>query len=431
MKAIFTLILLLSIDTIQAKNLNICINRELESKNVNNIDQDIIAKEILFKNVYESLFYFSKSTNKIKSNIAKKIEPLSKDRYRLVIDKEVAFHTNSTFFVKKNLDYKDVIFSLKNNSNIKDFKIDKKGLEFSSILGIKDLYIELSSPKAIIKSKAYWSYLQKKKKQDLFYSKPIGTGPFHIEKIQSSPYILNRFERYHLSNKLNTLKYIVTTNYVKDLCDIFWDYEYSQKKVFSDKYSYQFHESEFNNLVFMVNSTNNKWINSIIDPLKINSIILKDVENKITSLPIPLDIKKSYLINRKVIAKEKAPMTVKFSFTEEVLSIISLRAISINLNRYFKELNINFLLDDKNPDIIVDIKYDLDKLDDLNNKVLCPYKSISCNKIDSLKLLEEILLKEKRILPIGFIKRSIFYKKNIKNINFNFKDSIDYSEVRV
>lgn len=431
MKALITIFLLLNISLTQAASLNICINRELDPQKLANIDKDLTTKEVLFKNIYETLFYYSKSTNKIKSNIAKKIETVSKGNYRVILDKKVPFHTNKTFFVKKNVDYKDIHFSLKENTNLKNLKITKKGLEFTSPLKIKDLYIELSSPRTIIKSKAYWNYLTKIKKQNLFYIKPIGTGPFHIEKINDAPYLLNKFESYHLSNRISSLKYTVSKSYIKDKCDIFWDYESSQKKVYTIKHSFESYQSEFDSLIFAVNMKNNKWITKVVDPLELNSIILKNIEEKVTSLPIPLNIKKTYLINRKIISKEKKSKTIKFSFSKEVLRVISLRNISSQLNRYFQELNINFLLDDKVPDILIDVKYDLDKLTDLNKEILCPYESVACNKIDSLKKLEEILLKEKRIVPIGFIKRTIFYKKNIKNIKFDFGDTIDYSEIRL
>lgn len=427
---ITTLLFTLCVTSFSA-DLKICINQKIKSPSTKDFESDFVAKEVLFKNVYETLFYYAKGTNKIRSNIATKLEKIKGNRFKIILDQKVPFHNNKTFFVKKNVDYKDLIFSLKENSNFSKFKILKDGLAFNSNLNLKYIYIELSKPHNIILSKAYWTYLKKINKTDFFFKRPIGTGPFNIQKIQDAPYILKSFQNYHFKNKLNSLTYTLTQNYAKESCDIFWDNRSNLKSEYIKKHLYKVHESKYSSLFYMINNKSAGWINSLIDPLQISEIVLKDIDYKITSLPIPINIKESLLINKKLIKKLKAPKIIRFNFTKKSVEKLNFNRVTRELNHYFSRYNVNFIIDNQKPDITVDYSLAQNTLNDLNHKILCPNKSKACNKIDNLKELQSILLKERKILPLGFVKQVIYYRKNIKNINFDFTDTIDYSQTYI
>lgn len=429
-----SILISLCIVQIQATELKICINESLTKLDLKKNPTDPAAKEILFKNIYETLFYFDKAQNKISANLATKLKQISAGVYEVELKEKVQFHNNKVFFVKKYVDYKDVIFSLRKAKadKIKNVSYENKKLLIKSQLSLPELYIELSSPKYVIYSKAYYTYLEKKKKLNLFFERPIGTGPFLIEKLKA-PLSLERFKAYHLQNRLNKLTYINTTNYLQNGCDVFWDYNSFKIKEYTVKNGYKVESSKPNNLVVLINHQKSTAVHKLFDPFKFHKKLFSNTTSRLTATVIPYSLKKSYILNPRKTQKPKEKKVKISLYIDPKLSkfvdISSMEQyIRQELSSKMIELNIS-TKNTKDQDVSIRFFNNIDSLNDLNDKVLCPYNSVACNNTENLKELNELLLKENLFIPLAYIKQNIFYKKNMVNIKFDFHDSIDYSEI--
>jgi len=394
---------------------------------------DPAAKEILFKNIYETLFYFDKAQNKISANIATKLNKVGPGVYEIELKDKVQFHNNKIFFVKKHVDYKDIIFSLlkAKSEDIEDITYENKKLLIKSQLPMAKLYIELSSPKYVIYSKAYYTYLEKKKKLNLFFERPIGTGPFSIEKLKA-PLKLSRFKAYHLENRLNEIVYINTTKYLENKCDIFWDYNSFKIKEYTVKNGYKVESSKPNNLVVIINHHKSPIVNKLFDPFKIHKKLFSNTLSKLTATVIPYSLKKSYILNPKKTQKPKKEIALSIYIDPKLSKFINMSSIEQYIREELSSKKTQLsITNKKTQEHNISIRFfdNIDSLSDLNDKVLCPYKSIACNKTKSIKDLNELLLKEELFIPLGYIGQNIFYKKNMVNVKFDFNDSIDYSEI--
>lgn len=413
----------------QSTKLNICLNRPIIEKNPMLFSKDYQSKEVLFKNIYETLFYYSSSNNKIKANIGSKITKVGANQYLIKIKKNVQFHNNKIFTVKKYVDYKDVIFSLERvkNSKVKVLKLTDQGLRVETKLNLKNLYLELSRPKNIILSRAYWRYLKKKNKEKIFYKRPLGTGPFTLAEL-TPPYKLKRFKNYHLANRLKSINYSINRKYTPELCDIFWDNNILKKKNYEINLGYSSKSTNYDSLIFIHNSNNNQLVHEVINPLELNKTIFKNLDLKVTTAAIPPMIKKSYLLNKKKI-KNLEETNITLSVDDRIYEIFNKKNFDKQLKKYFLKNNIHLTISKEKKNIHITTETNLKNIELLNKNLYCKYKTKACNKTYNIEEIHSILLNEKIIIPLGFYKRFIFFKKNISNIEFNFLDTIDYSEV--
>lgn len=416
---------------VSATELNICINEELDVSK-KSIGKNYLLREVLFKNVYETLFYLEPTTNKIFGNLAKRIIPYKKDSYEIVLKENVLFHNNRIFFVKKTLTPKDVVFSLKRThfKFIKNVYIKDKKILIDTSLSLKSLYKRLSRPDTIILSSAYYNYLNKKKKSKLFWHRPLGTGPFTLKSL-SKPYNLKRFSKYHLKNRLEKLNYKITNKYIKESCDIFWKYTSFTSNQYTQKYKFKSNESKENSLLFLhIPQSRPDLYRRLMNISFHKDILVFYGAHKAKSL-FPSHLYKSIQIplihNQKTVLKKRYKLLVSDSNIISELSGIVTKIQKLLLKN---GILVDLVKNEKLPyDFSIKQVEHIYTSEDIHEKILCPYKSSSCNIHKTPKEIHGNILLEKKFIPLGYFTKKIFYRKKIENLKVNFEDSIDYSEV--
>jgi len=188
--------------------------------------------------IYNQLVTYKPGTTEIIPSLAESWQ-ISDDglRYTLNLRKNVAFHSNQVFTPSRNFNADDVLFSFNRqrldehpyhnvsggrypyfnaqglDTLIKDIrKKSEYQVEFVLTRPESPFLSILATPFASILSAEYAQQLSRLNQAQWIDSKPIGTGPFHLERYEPDAYIrYKRFEHYFMNNqRVQNLVFAIT-----------------------------------------------------------------------------------------------------------------------------------------------------------------------------------------------------------------------------
>ncbi|MCT4640712.1 MAG: hypothetical protein N4A33_00340 [Bacteriovoracaceae bacterium] len=381
-------------------------------------------KQIFFHNVYQPIFEYNPNTKKYLSLIGKKLT-LKNSLYTLEINKKFYFQNNQSFFVKKTIDAKDIIFSwhkTKLTSKLtKITEVSPTKIQFSSKLKLKEIYTLLSSTQSIIFSRAYYKYLEKKQRLDLFYKKPIGSGPYQFKR-NKGHYKLVKNKLYPFKVFIREINIITSNDYKK--CDILFDPpKYEEKEIKKQFFIHPINSYSKIALFIPTNYMNAKYLKKFVSSKKVfNQLNIKLKEIDYSLFPRSLSKIHHAKTRNFNLNKLKRIKTISYKKLIDSNHPFNIEKFEKAIKSILLKHKLKFVYSDQkkiNSPTLFSVTYISNK-DDINHKVLCPLNSIYCNKDFS----EHDLIKSDNFIPLMQKQHNWVIKKNLLNTTFDLFNGI-------
>lgn len=327
------------------------------------VESSVATENIYLYKIYEPLVKFPpKHKQALPLLITHWKNNSTYDKWTLYLQKKIPFHETSYFKPTRYLNADDVIFSLKKysaDSSIKEVKkINESQVQIQLVRADQNFLKKLSSINYVIYSKEYFDKLSNEKKLDNFFTMPVGTGPFSIEKQDKTRLHLSYFKNYHLGRlHFNQLDFYhagslgqVLSLSKQGLCDIIteiypWELDdFAQLENFNLQFyrpveyyalELNYHKSPLNSMIYR------RWLVSLISGQNLQEKFIGKLaaqhfyQKRFFVNNLEAKIKHPKTVLKLVIPKEFKPAQI---FQKKLVNQLklALRPEGIKLQTYFK-----------------------------------------------------------------------------------------------